>query len=114
MTLNLQNGTSSTLSKDSGLLAGHQAIVYMSTVDLSTKFQTFLSLKYAKLILKNYLLDTKIFYKRSSLQRKLVKTVIKIRKKESKRTHRTSTIWTEFSNSPIKLISLLPRLKMLK
>ncbi len=111
---NLQNGTSSTLSKDSDILVGHQAIVFMSTVDLSMKFQTFLFLKYARLIPKSYSLETKTFYKRLSLQRNLVKMVTKIRKKVSKRTHRTSTTWTEFLSSPIKLILLPPKSKMLK
>jgi hypothetical protein len=111
---NLLNGTSSTQFKDSDILAGHQAIVFMSTVDLSTKFQTFPFLKFAKLIHKSYLLETKTFYKKLSLQRNLVKTVTKIRKKVLKRIHRTSTTWIEFSSSPIKLILLPLKLKMLK
>jgi len=114
MTLSLQNGTNSIQFKGLDTHAGHQATACMSMVDLSTRFQTFLLVRFAKLILKNFLLETTICYKRLSPQKNQEKMVIKIRKRASRRIHKTYTIWTESLSYLTKLILLPPRSRMLK
>lgn len=88
--------------------------MFMSMVVSSTKFQTFHLVKSARLILKNSLLETITSFKKSSLQKKLGKMARKIKKKASKRTLRTITIWRDNSNFQTKLISLLLRSSLTK
>ena len=78
------------------------------------RFQIFLSVRFAKLILKNFLLEMTICYKRLSLQKNQEKMVIKIRKRASRRIHKTYTIWIEFLSFLTKRILLPLKLRMLK
>jgi len=70
--------------------------------------------KSARLILKNSLLETITSFKKLSLQKKLGKMARKTKKKASKRTLRTITIWRDNSNFQTKLISLLLRSSLTK
>jgi hypoxanthine-guanine phosphoribosyltransferase len=53
-------------------------------------------------------------FRKSSLQKKLEKMARKIKKKASKRTLRTITIWRDNSNFQTKLISLPLRSSLTK
>jgi ribosomal protein S20 len=114
MIQNHQSGINSTPFKDSDIHAGPQATTFMSMVVSSTKFQTFHSVKSARSILKNSLLETITSFKKSSLQKKLGKMARKIKKKASKRILRTTTTWRDNSNFQTKLISLLLRSSLTK
>jgi hypothetical protein len=78
------------------------------------KFQISHYLRFVKLILKNYSLETKTFCKKSSLQRKLVKKAIKIKRKELRKTLKIFIIWIEYLNFLTRLILLPLKLRMPK
>jgi hypothetical protein len=81
MILNLLSGSNLTQFRDLDILVGLLAIVYMFMVDLNMKFQIFLLRKYVNLTLKNCSKNMKICYKKLSLQKKLEKKMIKIKRK---------------------------------
>lgn len=114
MTLNPQNGTNSTQFKDLGTRAGLQAIMCTYMEDLNMKFQIFHSAKFARSILKNCLQETIIFSKKLSLQKRQAKKEIRTKRRESRKTPKTITIWRDNSNFRTKLILPLLRSNLTK